>query len=342
MARPKVLICSFLEPELVLHIADSVPEIELINRPDLLGKPTYIAEHHAKPNRTPAQEAEWQALLGEAEILFDFDVTHRADLPELAKNVRWIQSTSAGIGQFVKNSGYAERTHWVFTTSSGIHARPLAEFVIMSMLMVAKGAFHMGREQALQHWERYCGFELADKTLAILGLGKIGRETARLAKAFDMRVVGNRRSTGHENIPFVDRLYGPHERPALLAEADFLCLAVPHTPETEGAIGAAQIAMLPRGATIINIARGAVMDYNALKAALQSGQVGAAFLDVTDPEPLPPGDSLWSMPNVLISPHSASTAQSENAKITELFIQNLKRYLLGEPLLNTLDVERLY
>lgn len=340
--RPKVLIASFLEPELVLHIADSVPEVEIINRPDLLGRPTYIAEHHAKPARTPEQEAEWQRLLGDAEILFDFDVTHRADLPELAKNVRWVQATSAGIGQFVKNTGYADRTRWVFTTASGVHARPLAEFVIMSMLMVAKGAFRMHQEQAAQHWERYCGFELADKTLAILGLGKIGRETARLAKAFDMRVVGNRRSATGEPIPYVDWLYGPSELHALLKEADFLCLTVPHTPETEKVIGAEEIALLPHGATIINIARGAVMDYDALKAALRSGQVGAAFLDVTDPEPLPPGDPLWSMPNVLISPHSASTAQSENRKIAELFIQNLKRYLKGEPLLNTLDIERLY
>src|SRR4051812_24640899 len=158
MNKPKILIASYLEPELVEHIRREVPDVDVIYRPDLLGKPTYIAEHHAKPERTAEQEAEWLALLAEAEILFDFDVTHRADLPEVARNVKWIQATSAGIGQFVKNTGYATRTSWIFTTASGVHARPLAEFVLMAMLMYAKDAFYMQREQTAQHWQRYCGF----------------------------------------------------------------------------------------------------------------------------------------------------------------------------------------
>src|SRR5579859_3355390 len=169
MTKPKVLITSYLEPDLVEKIRQDVPQVEVIYRPDLLGKPTYVAEHTAKLNRTPEQEDEWRGLLAQAEILFDFDPTHRNDLPELAPNVKWIQATSAGIGQLVKNSGYATRTSWIFTTASGVHARPLAEFVLMAMLMYAKDAFYMQREQTAQHWQRYCGFELTDKTVAIIG-----------------------------------------------------------------------------------------------------------------------------------------------------------------------------
>jgi glyoxylate/hydroxypyruvate reductase len=339
--KPKVLIASYLEPHLIAQIQRAVSEVEVIYRPDLLGQPTYIADHSSLPKRTPEQESIWRALLAEAEILFDFDYTHREDLPDLAPKLKWIQATSAGIGQFVKRMGYAERTDWVFTTSSGVHAGPLAEFVILAMLMFAKDSFYLQREQAAQHWQRYCGFELSSKTLAIIGLGKIGREIARVAKAFDMRVIGNRRDP-NQPVPHVDKLYGPEQLPALLGEADFLVLCCPHTPETEGLIGAKELAALPRGAVLINIARGAVVDQPAMVEVLRSGQLGGAALDVFATEPLPPGDPLWTMPNVLISPHSASTADTENQKLTDLFCENLKRYLASQPLLNTLDTAKLY
>jgi glyoxylate/hydroxypyruvate reductase A len=338
---PKTLIASYLEPEFVEQIRREVPGVEVLYHPELLGKPTYVADHTALPNRTSEQEATWRSLLAEAEILFDFDHTHREDLPDLAPKLRWIQATSAGIGQFVRRMRYAERTSWVFTTASGVHARPLAEFVLMALLMFAKDYSYLQREQANQHWQRYCATELAGKTLAIIGLGKIGRETARLARAFDMRVVGSRRHA-EGTLPHVDVLYRVDELPALLHTADFLVLACPHTPETDGLIGAEQLAMLPRGAVLINIARGAVVDQPALVEALRSGQLRGAALDVFATEPLPPGDPLWTMPNVLISPHSASTADSENRKLTALFCDNLKRYLSGQPLLNTLDTVRLY
>jgi glyoxylate/hydroxypyruvate reductase len=337
----KILIASYLEPELVEQIRHEVPQVEVLYHPELLGQPRYIADHSSDPQRTRQQEEQWQALLAEADILFDFDHTHLEDLPERAPKVKWIQATSAGIGQFVKRLRYAERTKWIFTTASGVHARPLAEFVIMSMLYFAKDFEYLEREKAARHWARYCGFELAGKTLAIIGLGKIGRETARLAKAFDMRVIGTRRHST-DSIPHVDELFLPGELTPLLTQADFLLLCCPHTPETEGLIGAAEIAQLPGGAVVINIARGAVIDQIALTEALRSGHLRGAALDVFATEPLPADDPLWTMPNVIISPHSASTAASENQKITDLFCDNLKRYLAGEPLLNVLDVEKYY
>lgn len=340
--KPSVLITSYLEPEYVEQIRAQVPGVEVVYRPDLIGTPRYIADHNAPTTRTPEQEAEWRALLAEADILFDFDPTHRSDLPEVAPNVKWIQSTSAGIGQFVKRAGYAEKTNWTFCTASGTHARPLAEFALMAMLMFAKDYAYLFSEKEQQHWARYCGFELESKTAAIIGLGKIGQETARLAKAFGMRVVGNRRHPDDPQMPNVDHLYAPDELDALLAEADYLVLAVPHTPETEGLIGREQIAKLPDGAVIINVARGQVIDQPAMTEALQNGKLRGAALDVFAVEPLPAGDPLWTLPNVIVSPHSASTADTENAKITALFIDNLQRYLRGDALRNVLDVERLY
>ena len=339
--KPKILIASYLEPEFVAQIEQEVPQVEVMYRPDLIGKPRYIADHSSHIERSDKQEHEWQHLLAQADILFDFDHTHHDDLPQLAPNLCWVQSTSAGIGQFVKRLGYGETTDWVFTTASGVHARPLAEFAMMAMLMFAKNFVYLRQQQDAHEWQRYCAKELSASTLAIIGLGKIGREVARIAKSFEMTVIGNRRNP-HLPVHNVDTLFGADDLQPLLEQADYLVLATPHTPETENLIDAKAIATLPKGAVIINIARGLVIDQPAMIAALETGHLGGAALDVFNPEPLPPDSPLWDMPNVIISPHSASTAESENAKITNLFIANLKRYLNGEELLNTLDVERLY
>lgn len=339
--RLTVLIASYLEPELVETIRKEVPQVDVVYRPDLLGQPRYIADHNAPVNRTSEQEAEWCALLAEADILFDFDHTHRDDLPELAPKVKWIQATSSGIGQFVNRMGYADSMDCIFTTASGVHARPLAEFSLMAMLMFAKDFTYLQSEKEAHHWQRYCAFELAGKTLSIIGLGKIGQEVAKLAQAFDMRVIGTRHDTT-KTTPYVDQLFAPDDIHAVIKEADFLLLATPHTPETEGLIGAEEFALLPKGAVLINIARGVVIDQEALIASLASGHLRGAALDVTTPEPLPENNPLWDMPQVIISPHSASTSDKENYKITRLFCDNLQRFLKGEDLRNVLDINRLY
>src|SRR5205085_5690827 len=144
------------------------------------------------------------------------------DLPELAQNVKWIQSTSAGIGQLVRRLKYAERTSWIFTTASGVHARPLAEHVILAMLYFAKNIPLALEQQRKHHWQRYALSELEGKTLSIIGLGQIGRETARLAKPFGLRVIGNRRVVSDDPLDNVDVTYGMKELPILLNEADCL------------------------------------------------------------------------------------------------------------------------
>ena len=337
----KLLVTSYLEPEHIARLRSVDERIEVMYKSALVPPPRFPADHTGGPfNRTPADEARWRGLLSQADILFDFDPTHRSDLPELAPQVRWIQATSAGIGQFIKRNGYDVRMPGtIFTTASGVHAGPLAEFCLMAILMRVKGAARMAQDQAQHRWERYAGSDLAGRTLAVIGLGKIGSAVAHLARAAGLTVIGTNTTFAPEK---VDRFYAPERLDELLVQAEFLVLAVPHTPATEGLIGPRELALLPRGAYLINIARGAVVDEQALIAALRSGQLGGAALDVFAVEPLPSSSPLWDLPDVLISPHSASTSDRENERITDLFCDNLRRFLAGEPLRNVLNVARMY
>lgn len=339
-----LLICSYLEPQHIAQIRAVDPRLNVEYHPELLPKPRYIADHVGHPlQRTPEDQARWEALLAEAEILFDFDHTGVKELPQRAKKVRWLQATSAGIGQFVKRNHYG-CMNTVFTTASGVHARPLAEFVLMVMLEHTKQAA-LARQQQQEHvWKRFATGELSDKTLAIVGLGRVGKEIARLAKAFEMRVIASKRHSEGQSVESlgIDRLYPWTELHSMLGEADFICLICPHTPETEGLINTGAFAAMKPRAMLINIARGVVVVEPALLEALNSGHLAHAALDVAAAEPLPANSPLWDHPNVTIYPHSASTSAKENQRITDLFCQNLLLYLSGEPLLNQLDVERLY
>ena len=341
-----VLLASYLEPEHVEAIRRVDDRLAVVYEPDLVPSPRYAADHVGRPlTRAPEQEARWRDLLRQAHILFDFDRTHKHDLPDLAPNLRWIQATSAGIGQFVERMGYARRMpETVITTASGVHAQPLAEFCLMVILAFSRGLLGMLEQQRRRHWERFSGTDLAGRTLGIVGVGSIGREVARLAKALGMTVLGvKRRTEGVDPATLhLDALYPPGELHKVLKRAAFLVLITPHTPETETMIGAEELALMPRGAIFINIGRGRLVDEPALIDALRSGHLGGAGLDVFAREPLPADSPLWTLPNVLVSPHSGSTSDRENGRLTDLFCDNLRRFLSGQPLRNVLDPERLY
>ena len=345
-AKVQVLIASWLEAEHVETIRCVDARVEVIYEPDLLRKPRYAADHGGLPTpRTPEGEARWRGLLAQADILFDFDYTNHEELPELAPRVRWVQASSAGIGQFVSRRNYHER--WkgvVFTTARGVHAVPLAEFCAFAILGFSRGMFHMHDLQARKHWERFAGTDLVGRTLVIFGHGAIGREVARLARGFGMKTIGVKRSVAGEDPAAhnVDELHSSSAFASLLPRAEFLVLAAPHTSATEQALGRDEIERLPAGAFLINIGRGALVDEEAMIDALRSGHLGGAALDVFATEPLPAESPLWLMPNVLVSPHSASTSDRENGRLTELFCDNLRRLLKGDPLRNVLDVERQY
>lgn len=338
-----IAICSYLEPQLVDHIRQRFPQLTVHYHPELLPAAQFPADHHGAPfSRTPAQQARWQALLERVEVCFDFDrVT--PEVQRNAPNLRWLQATSSGIGQYAKRHGF-DQTDITLTNAAGIHARPLAEFVLWAMLTFAKD-YPKARKQRLEHhWQRFAAGEVLGQTLAIVGLGRIGQEVAKLAKLMGMQVIGSKRRTDGLTAADlnVDVLYKHSDLATLAARADYLCLVVPHTDETENMVDASILAQMKPDSVLINIGRGALIDEPALIDALQTGRIRGAVLDVAATEPLPADSPLWDMDNVIIFPHSASTSVQENARLVELFCNNMARYLAGEPLINVIDVKRLY
>jgi phosphoglycerate dehydrogenase-like enzyme len=334
-----VLLASPLATDLVERIARVDSRVHLTYRADLLGVPRYPGDHFPPVRRTPAQAAEWTALLGEVEVMLDVDQPSAPLIVQLAPRLRWIQSSSSGVGDWIQRLNLVD-TPIVVTNAAGMHARPLAEYAMFVMLYFARGWPRMAAEQRAHHWERRAIDTLADRTLGIIGLGQVGQMVARLARPFGMRVIGVRR--GAAATEGVDVQFSPERLDDVLRQSDYVVLSVPHTSETVGMIGASQLALLKPEAVLINIARGGVIDEPGLIEALRTGRLGGAALDVVGDEPLAPDSPLWDMPNVLITPHSMSTASSENTWLTELFCDNLGRYVRGEPLRNQVDKRRGY
>ncbi len=222
------------------------------------------------------------------------------------------------------------------TTSSGTAAEPLAQSVIMGVLALARNFPRWLRGQRNHQWDPMPKTEsprdLRGQTMLIYGLGKIGIEIARLAHAFGLRVIGVRRSS--VAVAHVDEMHTPDKLATLLPHCDWLVLACPLTAETRGLVNAALLAQLPRGARIVNISRGEVVDEPALIAALQSGQLGGAYLDVFAQEPLPSDSPLWDLPNVIITPHNSAASAGNNARVDALFLENLGRWNTSQPLIN--------
>lgn len=257
------------------------------------------------------------------------------ELPTL----RWVQTISAGVDAAVI-AALRDRDV-VLTNASGIFDRPIAETVLTYILMALKRMPEYAALQRERRWRKLAHREAGGLTVGIVGLGSIGSEVARLCRALGMRVVALRRHPDRGAAP-VDALWPPERLDDLLAEADFVVLAVPLTPETEGLIGAAQLRRMRPEAWLINIARGAIVDEPALIQALQEGWIAGAALDVFATEPLPPESPLWSLPNVILTPHQSWSTPHLQEREAALFLDNLRRYLNGEPLLNVVDKQRGY
>jgi glyoxylate/hydroxypyruvate reductase len=336
-----VLIATPLEPELVERIRAVDPRLHVVHRPDLIGTARFPADHHPLLDRTAAQASDWAALLAEAEVLFDVDAPNvRPGLIERAPRLRWVQATSSGIGPWVERLGL-HATDVAVTNAAGIHAVPLAEFALMAMLYFAKRMPLVNANRALRRWELFAGDVVRGRTVAVIGLGGVGREVARLAHAVGMRVLGVRRRA-EPGDSVVEAVYAPSDVPRVLGESDYVVLIAPATPETESMLGEREIRAMRPGSVLINIARGSLVDEQALERALRDGHVSGAALDVLRQEPPAPDNPFWSLPNVLITPHSMSTATNENELLTELFCENLARYVSGRPLKNLIDKARGY
>jgi len=335
VAEPvRVLIASPLEPDLVGRVARVDARLEVLYEPDLLPLPRYPSDHGGtRPDLTPADQARWSALLASAQVSLDPDWRAPTDLATAAPALRWVQATSAGIGQFLERTGL-DRSGITFTTAAGVHAVPLAEFALTGVLHFAKGVPLLLARQRARHWERYATGSVRGRRAVVVGLGAIGRETCALLAAAGLEVWGAGRPGRTYDVPGAARVVDTDALDEVLPSADVVVLACPLTEQTRGLLSRARIDRLPPGAIVVNIARGQVLDEPALIDALEAGRLGGAALDVFTVEPLPTDSPLWGRSDVLVSPHSASTLPSENAAIVDLFCDNLRRYLDGRPLRN--------
>jgi phosphoglycerate dehydrogenase-like enzyme len=346
--RVTVAIAGPLEQELVDSIRAADPRVYLLHHPDLLPPTRYPNDHRGIDGfrRSTQDERRWRQMIGRAEVLFGVPGDSPQGLAEAvrgAPGLRWVQATAAGAGEQV---GAAELTpdelvRVTVTSAAGVHAVPLAEFCLLGLLAFAKDLPRLLDDQRARRWEHYPTQELRERTLLIVGLGQIGAEIARLADAFGMRVLGLNRS-GAGDCAHVQQTGPIEDLSAWLPRADAVVISLPLTDETRGLIDAAAIATMKPGAILVNVGRGGVVDEPALIAALRDHRLGGAALDVYASEPLDGDSPLWDMPNVLLSPHTAALSLHENERIVALFIENLRRYLRGDELLNRVDPELLY
>jgi len=336
-AALNVLIASPLEAEHADRIASADSRINLLYEPDLLPVPRYPSDHGGAARKLDeASLAKWSQLRAAAEVSFDFDWQAPVQIPENSPRLRWIQGTSAGIGGLLDRTGLV-KSPIVFTTAAGVHGVPLAEFTLLGLLHFAKAMPRLARDQAERRWQLQTTTQLRGSRVLLVGLGGVGREVARLLAAVGVQVVGAGLPGKSYDLQGVREYVADSKIGDVLTTVDALVLACPLTARTRHLIGERELAMMRPGAVIVNVARGAVIDESALIEALTAGHLGGACLDVFETEPLPASSPLWAMDNVIISPHSASTVADENRLLTDLFIDNIGRWLAGEPLRNVFD-----
>ncbi|HIG01846.1 MAG TPA: D-2-hydroxyacid dehydrogenase [Myxococcales bacterium] len=251
-----------------------------------------------------------------------------------SENLRWMHTFSAGVDDAFFRTLIERGVR--LTTSSGAQAEPIAQTAILYLLALSRDLPGWLEDQRNRHWNPRSVRDLQGLRLGVVGLGPIGEAVARLGAALGMGVTGfRRRPRGDE--PWDTRAMA--ELPGLLPELDALVVAVPLTKATRNLMDEAAFARLKPGALFVNVARGEVVDEDALIASLRSGRLAGAGLDVFRQEPLPEESPLWAMPNVLITPHSSGTSPGNQVRASRIFIENLRAYLRGEPLRNEVGSE---
>jgi phosphoglycerate dehydrogenase-like enzyme len=327
-----VLITVKLPDELLDRIRTISPEVQLVYAPV------------KRPDELPP------GSLAAAEVMYTMDVLPR---PEEAPRLRWVQFQAAGIDHVVGQALFDTDT--MITTASGIHAIQVAEYVMAMLLAWAhrlpslfihqqRGMWPSGR------WERFVPRELNGATIGILGYGSIGREVARLARSFGMRVLATKRDVrrvadeghrlsgiGDPSGELPDRIYPPSATASLVSECDYVVLCLPLTQETRHLIDEEMLRAFRPTGLLVNVGRGGLVDEGALIRALKRGWLGGAALDVFEVEPLPADSPLWKMDNVILSPHVAGFTPTYDQRAVDLFVRNIRRYLEHLPLLNLAD-----
>jgi phosphoglycerate dehydrogenase-like enzyme len=280
--------------------------------------------------------AQVTAPMREATVLVGFNLPHRrlAEMPRL----RWIHLISAGVDHLVPLDWLPPSV--TLTNSSGVHAELAGEYACCALLMVNVGMPRHASSQRIGHWDQVFNSPIRGKTVVLIGVGAIGGAAARHAKRLGLRVLGVRRRRRRH--PHVDEMYAPEDLPAILPRADFVLVTAALTPQTRGMLGAKELSLLRPGAGVINMSRAGLVDYQALGAKLERGELRGAVIDVCDPEPLPPESALWRVPDLLITPHISSDPLDYVERTMAIIEDNLRRLLAGRPLRNTVDPARGY
>jgi phosphoglycerate dehydrogenase-like enzyme len=300
-----------------------------------LDKGKGVAAERLRPLEPPLSPDDL-ARLAEIEVALALDVP--IDMPTLAPNLRWLQAIGAGVTQLIRTF---DGTPVRVTSSAGVGGPAIAEFVMARLLQIAKRIRLFDEQQAEHTWKSQSTAMLAGRTMGIVGLGAIGTEIARRATAFDMRVVATRRNPAAGG-PAGAEVHGTEWLPQLLATSDVVVLSAPATDETENLIGTTELASMRPGSVFVNVARGSLVDEDAVVTALESGHLRAAVIDAFRTEPLPAESPLWTAPNAYLSPHSSASFDEYGTAITNLFAENLQNYESGAELRNLVDPRRGY
>jgi len=283
----------------------------------------------------PPLSPDQAAAFARAHVILTLDVP--MDLPPLAPHLRWIQAIGSGVGQFV--SARLPEGDIVLTNGASIGAVSIAEWTLARILQILKRLPQHDARAREHRWVMAHGTTLAGRTVAIVGLGAIGREVARRARSFDVTLIGVRRHWSRgQGDPDVDELTGPDDFHDVLGRSDIVVAAVPGTADNENLFDAAAFAAMRPGSIFVNVGRGMLVDEGALMASLHAGRLRAAAIDVARTEPLPPDSPLWTAPNLYISPHSSAGSDDYARRAFDLFCDNLTRFVAGEPLRNVVDL----
>jgi phosphoglycerate dehydrogenase-like enzyme len=344
----RVFISNSIAPELVTLMEEIEPRITAVWASELLAPRRRLGDHRGDPAfvRTAEQQVRFEQLMDSADALFgvpDESADALRRTVEANPRLRWVQTMAAGGGAQVKAAKLSDQEldSIVFTTSAGVHAGPLAEFALLGLLAGLKDLPRLRRAQVQHEWEpRWTMRHLGRQTVAVVGLGSIGRLVAKKLSLLGAKVIGVHRR--QVEAVGVSAVFTMDEISIAVAQADAVVVALPGTAATAGSISATVLAALRPGTVFVNVGRGTVVDEAALERALFDGRVSFAALDVFATEPLATSSALWDLPNVLVSPHTAALDANEDRLIVELFASNARRLLDGEQLQNRVNTVEFY
>lgn len=272
-------------------------------------------------------------IIGKADIIFGWPKAE--DLKE-AVNLKWLHLPSAGADGYTDKASYCNKDI-ILTNSSGVFGLPIAEHIFAMILSYNRNLQEYAYNKLEKKWKGISETrDFYGSTIGIIGLGDIGSEVAKRAKAWGANVLAVKRTV--TKVPeYVDKLYGLEEIDEVLKQSDYVVLALPNTPKTQGIISEERLRIMKPGAFLVNIGRGALIDQDALIRALKENRIGGAGLDVAAPEPLPKESPLWELPNVILTPHTSGTSPSNPGRRFDRFNQNLRLFMENKPLENLVD-----